>query len=246
MRPTVAMAYLQGCPNSQVLFYICLFFPLSVFPSPLLLSVRLFNWRRTGFYLITSYCAWSRDSHSLTQLPVTHSISFYSPQISTTYWNFLVAYGPLFHRQSQITDCVYVPTSQLDHISLHSALQICTSNTTQFTFPQCQLVSLSLPPVQVRWFSVEPWETNINSFHCIQLCRPVGNLVGWVCGRMKRHQTDILYKYWQEKFLYRVSQKECARLREGVPYVKVYRYNPKHLCPKLNGYGDNGQRSLKL
>ena len=41
--------------------------------------------------------------------------------------------------------------------------------------------------------------------------------------------------------LYRVSQEECARLREGVPYVKVYRYNPKHLCPKLNGYGDNGQ-----
>jgi len=32
-----------------------------------------------------------------------------------------------------------------------------------------------------------------------------------------------------------VSQEECARLREGVPYVKAYRYNPKHLCPKLNG-----------
>ena len=46
--------------------------------------------------------------------------------------------------------------------------------------------------------------------------------------------------------IYRVSQEECARLREGVPYVKVYRYNPKHLSPKLNGYGDNGQRSLKL
>ena len=45
---------------------------------------------------------------------------------------------------------------------------------------------------------------------------------------------------------YRVSQKECARLREGVPYVKVYRYNPKHLCPKLNVYGDNGHRSLKF
>ena len=44
--------------------------------------------------------------------------------------------------------------------------------------------------------------------------------------------------------LYRVSQEECARLREGVPYVKVYRYNPKHLCPKLNGYGDNGQRKV--
>jgi hypothetical protein len=30
----------------------------------------------------------------------------------------------------------------------------------------------------------------------------------------------------------------------GVPYVKVYRYTPKHLCPKLNGYGDNGQRKV--
>jgi len=47
-------------------------------------------------------------------------------------------------------------------------------------------------------------------------------------------------------YIYRVSREECARLREGVPYVKVYRYNPKHLCPKLNGYGGNGQRSLKL
>jgi len=46
--------------------------------------------------------------------------------------------------------------------------------------------------------------------------------------------------------LYREFQEECARLREGVTYVKVYRYNPKHLCPKLNGYGDNGQRILKL
>ena len=47
-------------------------------------------------------------------------------------------------------------------------------------------------------------------------------------------------------YIHRVSQEECARLREGVPYVKVYRYDPKHLSPKLNGYGDNGQRSLKL
>ena len=46
--------------------------------------------------------------------------------------------------------------------------------------------------------------------------------------------------------VYSVSQEEGTKLREGVPYVKVYRYNPKHLCPKLNGYGDNGQRSLKL
>ena len=43
-----------------------------------------------------------------------------------------------------------------------------------------------------------------------------------------------------------VSQEECARLRKSVPYVKVYRYNTKYLYPKLNGDGDNGQRSLKL
>ena len=47
-------------------------------------------------------------------------------------------------------------------------------------------------------------------------------------------------------YIYRVSQEECAILRESVPYVKLYRYNPKHLYPKLNGYGDNGHRSLKL
>ena len=35
--------------------------------------------------------------------------------------------------------------------------------------------------------------------------------------------------------LYRMSQEECARLRESVPYVKLYRYKPKHLYPKLNG-----------
>jgi len=43
-----------------------------------------------------------------------------------------------------------------------------------------------------------------------------------------------------------VSQEEWTKLRESVPYVKLYRYNPKHRYPKLNGYGDNGQRSFKL
>ena len=62
-----------------------------------------------------------------------------------------------------------------------------------------------------------------------------------VCGVQDFNWT-ALYIY----IIHRVSQEECARLREGVPYVKVYRYNPKHLYPKLNGYGDNGQRSLKL
>jgi len=55
----------------------------------------------------------------------------------------------------------------------------------------------------------------------------------------------MLFYFWgNDKLIYRVSQEECARLWEGVPYVKVYRYNPKHPCPKLNGYGDNGQRKV--
>ena len=37
---------------------------------------------------------------------------------------------------------------------------------------------------------------------------------------------------------------ECARLRENVPYVKVQRCSPKHLYPKLNRYGDNGERKV--
>ena len=43
---------------------------------------------------------------------------------------------------------------------------------------------------------------------------------------------------------YRMYWAECARLRENVPYVKVHRYNPKHLYPKLDGYGDNGERKV--
>jgi hypothetical protein len=45
-------------------------------------------------------------------------------------------------------------------------------------------------------------------------------------------------------YIYRMSQEESTRLRENVPYVKVHRYYPKHLHPKLNGYGDNGQRKV--
>jgi len=47
-------------------------------------------------------------------------------------------------------------------------------------------------------------------------------------------------------YTHRVSQEECARLREGVSYDKLYRYNPKHLSPKWIGYGDKGQRSVKI
>ena len=42
-----------------------------------------------------------------------------------------------------------------------------------------------------------------------------------------------------------MSQEEWTKLRECIPYVKIYRHNPKHRCPKLNGYGDKGQRKVR-
>jgi len=75
--------------------------------------------------------------------------------------------------------------------------------------------------------------------------------------KTKRKQLNIKHReiYWlirkhsplslaNKLLIYRVSEEEYARLREIVPYVKVYRYNPKHLYPNLNGYGDNGQRKV--
>jgi hypothetical protein len=44
--------------------------------------------------------------------------------------------------------------------------------------------------------------------------------------------------------IYRLSQEKSARPRENVSCVKVHRYNSKHLYPKLNRYGDNGQRKV--
>jgi len=63
----------------------------------------------------------------------------------------------------------------------------------------------------------------------------------WIKKRKWSLQTNLSYMWIG---IYRLSQEECARLREGVPYVKIYRYNPKHLCPKLNSYGDKGARKV--
>jgi hypothetical protein len=44
-------------------------------------------------------------------------------------------------------------------------------------------------------------------------------------------------------YIYRLSQEECARLRENVLWVKIHQYNRKYLYPKLNSYGE---RILKV
>jgi len=58
------------------------------------------------------------------------------------------------------------------------------------------------------------------------------------------YQLNVHFLYSITIRVYRVSQEERTKLREGVPYVKLYRYNPKHLCPKLNGFWDKGQIKL--
>ena len=97
-----------------------------------------------------------------------------------------------------------------------------------------QAVKHSLALLRIRKKLPETcWaDWNVNKLLLLHLVGLLHYLYQWC--RSNKHQI----------YLYRVSQEECARLREGVPYVKVYRYNPKHLCPNLNGYGDNGQRKV--
>jgi hypothetical protein len=93
---------------------------------------------------------------------------------------------------------------------------------------------------------------NITDQKCGDFCvLNIGNKIcfnfsGNNCNQLKTVSNRDMSNWSQycHNALYRVPQEECARLREGVPYVKIYRYNPKYLCPKLNGYGDNGQRKV--
>jgi len=73
------------------------------------------------------------------------------------------------------------------------------------------------------------------------LCPPYKDLTIYISFYLSVHISLSLYLFI---CLYRVSQEECARLWEGVPYAKLYRHNPKKLSPKWNGYGDNGQRKV--
>jgi hypothetical protein len=87
-------------------------------------------------------------------------------------------------------------------------------------------------------FVVEGWASVLCLTHkqgtCDQFWRP-NYSADWAF--ISRQRVEILKKY-------RVSQEECEILRESVPYVKLYRYNPKHLYPKLDGYGDNYHRKM--
>jgi len=79
------------------------------------------------------------------------------------------------------------------------------------------------------------------------LCTSTGHTYEYLMLTAYMKNINFLF-FWPciMNWLHRVSQEERTKLREGVPYVKLYRYNPQHLCPKLNGFRDNGKWSLKL
>jgi hypothetical protein len=87
------------------------------------------------------------------------------------------------------------------------------------------------------------------SIHYIYICHMCTKF-GWNCSRRSRvmlehtcththtHTHTSIYIY-----IYRVSQRNVPDFGR-VFLMVIYRYSPKHLCPKLNGYGDNGQRKV--
>jgi hypothetical protein len=116
-----------------------------------------------------------------------------------------------------------------------------TSDCSSFVVPGLQLRKILLKITIIRISHVLCCE--MSPYIYIYMYMYLSVAVVGVCVCVYIYICVYIYRY---KVLYRVSQEECARLRESVPYVKLYRYNPKHLYPKLNGCGDNGQRSLKL
>ena len=130
------------------------------------------------------------------------------------------------HRETQGTEQIGLSGNDCNHaVTTHTALTIIWHLGTS--------LRSSLIHVHYRW--------GISRLTPLWGIRRLTPLQDGSCGT---HVTHFIQLYPQP--LYRVSQEERTKLREGVPYVKLYRYNPKHLYPKLNGYGDNGKRSLKL
>ena len=85
---------------------------------------------------------------------------------------------------------------------------------------------------------------------CNNMCKVLRSKTTWLwvfpfysC-RQPENGSPYGRNMYQSCAIHRVSRGECASLRQNVPYVKVHRYNPKHLYPKLNGYGDNGERRV--
>jgi hypothetical protein len=85
-------------------------------------------------------------------------------------------------------------------------------------------------------------ENSLHWFNVETLCRKQKETAFSVTKRKSIYIYDVKISGFTRSSIYRVSHELRSLLREGVPYVKLYQYNPKHLYQKLNGYGDNGHR----
>jgi len=66
---------------------------------------------------------------------------------------------------------------------------------------------------------------------------------------LQRKGASIIYYYMESKriplYTYKVYQEESTILHKNIPWVKLCQYSQKYLYPKLNGYGDNREVSVK-
>ena len=132
-----------------------------------------------------------------------------------------------------------------------------------FYFPQTSCLTLrpTKPPIQWCWGSFpevkqlghEVDHSPVSRAEVMNECRytstPLIHLQGmaWVNFTFMFYISKIKYS----NFTLAQWYTECPRrnvpdFRRVFFMLKYTDNNPKHLCPKLNGYGDNGQRSLKL
>jgi hypothetical protein len=104
--------------------------------------------------------------------------------------------------------------------------RLCLTIYVQYSYVACLLLSHSLTGIRHNSLRVGHTYSQING----RVSSSYGKRL------MRGIHTFFIDMVWYDIYdIYRVFQEECARLREDVPYVKVYRYNSKHLCPKLNG-----------
>jgi hypothetical protein len=95
------------------------------------------------------------------------------------------------------------------------------------------------------------WHWNLNHTLVLKILTMLRHnlifkILFWEAWLIEARIIEVLLCVYVRARVYRVSHELRSLLRDGLPYVKLYWYNPKHLYPKLNGYWDNDQRSLKL
>jgi len=84
--------------------------------------------------------------------------------------------------------------------------------------------------IGVTLFVALQWHRSVNNAFSSTFTTQSRDLVHLGCGNRANDNDMYVYVCMYVSiyiYIYRVSREECTRLRENVPYVKVYRYNPK-------------------